>query len=564
MPSTLYRYILTEVTRIVAISAAVLVLVMAFAAAIKPLSEGMLGADTLLKFVVYMSPSMLQYALPFAAAMGATLVYIRMSQDNEIVACLASGLNHRQLVAPMAFLGAAVMALLLVLSGGVAPSLYRLAERTACGDIVSTMVRRLNQGQPFVQESDQGGMVLFANQAWVEPPPPEAFKNATGTLQPEYVVMMKGVAVGQLDKKRRVASDMTASSATAMLYRDTRSGDAMAAIRFENPQIMTGDPETDGKSQGGTAKAVDHIHLVLPNMVQDKVEFMSAAALWDLLPHPEHFDGVRRRMDKLAGAVAAEKFRNSVAAGLAKGVPLRGPLGGETFTVTSPVAVPKDGNNLDLAADAGGKVVVEHRSGAVLLRRWEGESGRMHFKQDSETDEPVVELKLTAVRVSDPAHGRVVSAKPEYAFDALAWPEPLLPDVGSLSLGEWLEQTEKGAQRAPALAAVRRDLINEKEVLWRKVIANANLRVASALMCLLLSVLGATMSLWRRTSLPLVVFFWCFLFAVVSIILINTGASTARGEGARFVGGLALVWVPIVGLAGFNLWILRRLGKPGA
>lgn len=559
MPKTLYLHILTEVARIVAVAAGALVLVMAFATAVKPLSEGMLGADTLIKFVIYMSPSMLQYALPFAAAMGGTLVYLRMSQDNEILACQASGFDCKSLVAPAAICGVVLMVLLLVLSGGIGPAFYRRAERTACGDILGTMVRKLNQRQPFVQENGGGGMALFANQARVEDVPPGAL---AGGVVPEYVVALSGVVVAQLDGHGGMGRNITAKGATAMLYHDALSGDALVSIRLTEPQLMSNGQSGGSAAYFGTAKAVDHIHLVLPNLVRDKVEFLSLTELWGVLAHPENFDGVRQKLGKLRDAVAAERFRRSVTAALPAGVPLRGPLGDERYTVSAPAAA-VDGGELVLSSTPGAKVAVEHRIGAALLRRWEGESGRMRFKRDDETGEPVAVLALRRVRVSDPRSPGVVSAKPEYEFDALAWPAPMLGDINGLSVDDWLDKTGAAAEQVPALAAARQDLILEKETLRRKVIAQANLRVSSAAMCLLLAVLGAAMSLWRRHSLPLVVFFWCFLIAVLSIIMVNTGYNIARGAGPRFGGGLVLIWLPVLIQAGINGWILRHLGKPG-
>ncbi len=560
VPKTLYRYILTETIRILAVSSVALVLVMAFATAIKPLTEGMLGADTLFKFVLFMSPSMLQYALPFAAAMGATLVYIRMSQDNEILACQASGLSGRRLAAPMFFLGMVLMVLLLVLSGSVAPALYRKAMQTARGDIVNALVRKLNQGQAFVDE--KSGVVLYANAASAE----DADPVIRGNLQAETVLQLTGVAVGRLDKKTgHLESDMTASAATAVLYRDVDTGDALVSMRLENPQLAQ--EPADGKEHHMRASAVDRISFELPNPVGDKVEFLSLGQLAELLRHPARFDDVRQSAAKLSQAAGTERFRRSVKASLSKGVPLRGPLGNETYTLSAPVSREKTGNLLLLSAAGKAKVVVEHRdgAGATLLRRWEAESGEMTFDLDRETGEPVAELKLGTVRVMDPRDGQVVTGKLEHVFDALVWPEPLLVNPTSIGVDQWLKTTESQAAKEPdsALAGARAELLHEKQVLHQRLISQFHIRLAAALVCLLLPILGAAMSLWRRGSLPLVVFFWCFLVAIVSIILINIGGNMAKTTPERFYMGVGLTWLPIVFQAGLLGWIFNRLQKPG-
>ena len=567
---TLHRHILAEVTRILLVSAAALVMMMAFATAIKPLTEGMLGADTLVKFVVYMCPSMLEYALPFAAAMGSTLVYMRMVQDNEILACQASGLSHKKLIAPVLLLGAGLMVLLLALSGWIAPALYRQAAQTAQGDVVHALVQKLNQGEAF--KDDEAGVAIFANEAHSEEPPPGL---ATGNpdLQAESVVSMAGVAVGKLDKQGKLESDVTASGAKAVLYRDLNSGDALVAIRLENPRLFDGASnggKDKNKAQMGRAKAVDRIRFVMPNPVHDKVEFLSIAELSRLLTHPEDFDSIREKRSELAKVVATERFRRSVVASLAAGVALRGPLGEETYTVSAPRSDMEQGGALGLVSSGDIPVEVTHRDapGSVPLRKWSAQGGRITFDLDRESGEPVAMVSLKNVRVSDPRNRGVVSAKSEYAFDALAWSGAPLEGARAPSVDQWLNDPSvaAAAQADPTgpIAKARTVLVEQKKLVRRKVIAQFHERGASAVACLLLAVLGAVMSLWRRGSMPLVVYFWCFLLAVVSIIIVSTGANIAKASQERFVGGLALLWVPIFLQAGLSFWILRRLRRPGA
>lgn len=532
---------------------------MAFATAIKPLTEGMLGADTLLKFVVYMCPSMLKYALPFAAAMGVTLVYMRMVQDNEMLACQASGISHRRLLAPVFLLGGALMVTLLVLSGWIAPALYRKAAQTAQGDVMHALVQKMNNGESFKFDGEGGSVMLFANKAASHDPP--AGLSTDPDLQAESVITLSGVAVGKLNEDGWIESEITASSATAVLYRDIHSGDGLVAIRLENTEV------SDAVSGAGRAKAVDGIRLPMRNPVGDKMEFFSVPQLAGLLTHPEYFDKVRKAREELSKVVAIERFRRSVAASLKSGVPLRGPLGGEFYTVSAPGFATAQNGILQLSADGAAKVVVEHKDGAAspMLRRWEAESGQISFRLDPESDEPVAVLSLKAVRVQDPRKKGVVSAKSEHTFDALAWPGALLADVQHMGAAQWLESTEKAAQEEPqgALAEARTNLFKQTKDLRRRVVAQFHERASNSAACLLLAVLGALMSLWRRGSMPLVVYFWCFMLAVASLITINTGANMARASQARFGAGLALLWLPILLQAVLAMVILRRLRRPG-
>ncbi|MHC4181408.1 MAG: hypothetical protein ACYSWU_28245, partial [Planctomycetota bacterium] len=72
MPWLLYRYLLGELLRVFALCAAVLVLVIAFGAAIKPLAgDDLIGPLQTAKYIMLAAVPMLQFALPFAAGFAA-------------------------------------------------------------------------------------------------------------------------------------------------------------------------------------------------------------------------------------------------------------------------------------------------------------------------------------------------------------------------------------------------------------------------------------------------------------------------------------------------------------
>ena len=78
-----------ELLRLVIVSASVLVTIVSFATAVKPLADGTLTAGQAMSFMALAAPPMLQYALPFAAGFAATLAYHRFASDNEANAAYA-------------------------------------------------------------------------------------------------------------------------------------------------------------------------------------------------------------------------------------------------------------------------------------------------------------------------------------------------------------------------------------------------------------------------------------------------------------------------------------------
>ena len=137
MPWTLYRYILKDLLKLLVISSLVLVLVISVAAAIKPLSGGLLGPGTMVKYVLYLAPTMLGFILPFSGAFASTLVFSRMANDNELLVCRAGGISYGMILLPVVFLGLVLTLTLFFLSNWVVPSFYRSAAFMLEKDIMS-------------------------------------------------------------------------------------------------------------------------------------------------------------------------------------------------------------------------------------------------------------------------------------------------------------------------------------------------------------------------------------------------------------------------------------------
>ena len=101
----LFRHIFLELVKVLVVTTSVLVTVIAFGAAIKPLSENLLGPLDLLRYILLATVPMLQFALPFSAAFAGVVVYHRLTIDNEIVAMAASGIPYRRVLMPAVALG---------------------------------------------------------------------------------------------------------------------------------------------------------------------------------------------------------------------------------------------------------------------------------------------------------------------------------------------------------------------------------------------------------------------------------------------------------------------------
>ena len=97
-PILVWKLLLSDLWRLLALSASALVVVIAFAAAVRPLATGQLGPLSAVKFMLLAVPPMLQFALPFAAGFAATLAYHRFASENEAIAASAGSERRRSMI----------------------------------------------------------------------------------------------------------------------------------------------------------------------------------------------------------------------------------------------------------------------------------------------------------------------------------------------------------------------------------------------------------------------------------------------------------------------------------
>ena len=127
MLRTLHGYVTRDLLRVMLLTLVALTLLMTVLAIIQPLRNVGLGGTQVLHLFIFTMPVMLSFTLPVATLFSATLVYGRFAQDNELLACRASGVSTLSLLRPALVLGAFVTMVSLTLSNVVAPSLSTMA-----------------------------------------------------------------------------------------------------------------------------------------------------------------------------------------------------------------------------------------------------------------------------------------------------------------------------------------------------------------------------------------------------------------------------------------------------
>ncbi|MEM8782029.1 MAG: LptF/LptG family permease [Planctomycetota bacterium] len=551
MAWTLYRHILGELLKVLVLTTVVLIALMSFAAAIKPLSEGLLPATAMGLFVLYTAPTMLGFALPFAGAFASTLVFSRMANDNEVLACCAGGISYGRVLAPVLALGLALTLALLMLSNTVVPGFNRAATGILKADVISVLVSQLNQRKPF---TGSDGRVVYADEARVFDPAdwPELARSATAA-EIEQIVELRGVTVGELGEDGLPVSDSTAERAEVWVYKWPGQPGSNLLLRLEN--VVRFDP---AEGLYGSVERTEFGPEALPDLLNDDIKFFSAAQLEQLQNEPERYDQVRRTMDELTNALATERLFQAIA-DRPEGSRFDAPIPGEYYVLRAPRA-PRRGEVLRFGAPPANPIVVEQYAA------FDDEPQLTFFArnafvgvQPSElTGQLVIDLELRDVLVQPGETRQAVIERRD-----LTWPEPIFAaetDVPGYEELRDLANSPVYASSIPVRRA-RNALSREFIELDRRIRAQRHLRAASATGCTLLLLLGAVLSIHLRSQLPLVVFFLTFVMAILSILLVNTGENMTSDVDQPLALGMGVLWSGNVALAVALGWMYCRVAR---
>ena len=112
---------------------------------------------------------MMAYSLPVAALFAATMVYGRLSADNELTACRAGGISHLGVAMPAFVLGGVVAGISLLFLCFVVPVYTLKVEKVVYSNLAKLIANRIER----THEIKFGDYNVFAQKAYLPPPDPK-------------------------------------------------------------------------------------------------------------------------------------------------------------------------------------------------------------------------------------------------------------------------------------------------------------------------------------------------------------------------------------------------------
>jgi lipopolysaccharide export LptBFGC system permease protein LptF len=535
---TLHWYIFRELLRIFMLTASALTTLMAFGGMFRPLTKHGVEVAQLMTIMMYLMPAMLAYAIPIAALFAAVLVYWRLSTDNELTACRASGISFVTIVMPALILGVAVASVDLVFVNYVVPKFLQRAERAVIADIGSIITTRVNRQEVIPFEN----YVIYADTA-VQSPSPE----------PDQVVIVLGGAAATWLKDGKPTLIVSARQAQATI-RTTSIPETAVELTINNLVDATAfDPQSFERYTGTVESLLGGRSLILPSMVKSKPKFLNLTKLREYNLDPSEFDPVKKELNHIAtrfryqavGALIYEMWRTQAAGGTK---PLVFKIPGnaigtlDELHIYAPFAALDADKQLFFAGDAAKAIEIRQYSNKKLLFTYTCHEAAFALATDELSNSGMTVSLQLRKSVTSLDHIRKLSGSPgdtkvlagivvPDAFRSVPLPAPM----------ELLSYARNGLSIPMREAAFKADVQIAK--LRHTIKSELHSRGSFSVSCLLLVLLGAALGILLRGKNPLAVFVVGFVPAIFLVLLITAGRQMAEGINVRNVTiGLSLIW----------------------
>lgn len=563
-PFTLWRFIALDLVRLVVVTSSVLVTIIAFAGAIKPLSDGSLQATDAARYILFAIPPMLAYALPFAGGFAATLVYHRIGTDLETIAAYAGGISHRVLLAPALAVALLCSAGLVALNEAIIPAFLRQMQVMVTVDVGRLLTNSVARGQSL--PLNDGKTMIIADSARLVTPEP-----GSGILSQVYMTRFAAVELAAGVPVREV----TANIGKMWILPDQNSpGEdhqrSVVYLRLENVVAAQ-----QGK---GLATSKDHIDLAFPgpDIFKDNVKFLSWREILMLRDHPERMNWVDRRRVDLANVLAERHavlgFQQQVASRGA--FSMRDDRGREVIISCGKMAWSDNQWRL-LPGTPGGEVEVRYTRTVTLGA--DANSGERLIPTVIAAAQATLSNDLGPERMARRTHFRLSleqalsheagiapsrgAARSNATLDDLTPAENPLENYLTLHPAQLVDDARVFTDKPepdPSVVGAANDCRGALIRLNNDILSKRNERMALAASCTVMILAGAVSALFLSRKQPLTVYLFTFFPALLTYITISGGQQITTRQGPI---GLVLMWSSVGLLLLYTLVVYLRLKK---
>jgi len=602
---TLHLFLARELAKVTLMSLVAFTLVMTVFAIIEPMRKQGLSSDQVISFLGYTLPMMLSLTLPIAALFAATIVYGRLSQDNEVLACRAGGIATLTLLEPALALGILVTAASLWLTNSVTPYLAQRAQLAVQGNIKAIVQYQLRK-QGYVRylgnilhadsvEETRDGLVLngvvlvIAKGPKDAGAPPPKDPNAPASKDPNAPAPKDPNASQISNLKSQIPEAasvhgvwdvmvVTADRADATFQEV--DGEAFVGIQMESPIVSR---STQFNIEREDSHPIDA--MPLKTDVRDDPGWYTWGDLVETLKYPARNAGIQQKLRTLWADVGHEKLVTEVIDAIQAGKPyeLQGPVG--RVEISAPFAEKRPLEaNLVAGVDSAGRrqPVVVRIIGPLEVRVLEADHCRLTVTRSplkNEKNASLASLDLDGdVRVRTGPAGPSVSRPASMSRPADApedWTRRGSAHVGDLemppSVTQYLSthvdpnqmlENITGISHDPVVIGRAQGIVGYDIASLRgHILAEMHGRLAYGLSCFLMVAMGSALGLVYRGGQLLSAFVLAMVPATIVIVMIVMGKQMLGNPKLPSIYGMSAVWGGIAALVAGNLGLYGYLAR---
>jgi len=537
MPWLLSRYILLDLLRIIGLTTAILVTVIAFGAAIKPLAnDRLLGAAQTAKYIALAIVPMLQFAMPFAAGFGATMSFYRMTADNEIQAMAASGISYRRMLVPVIALGVAMTILMIVLTQWVIPVFWTLIVQTLQTDVTKLFQVHIARGEPF----EIGRMQVYADDLVVQEKP-------QGDDGPDTRLILVKVAAADIDKSGTITTDVTAAQAIVDVYR--REGQTLLKMAMSDTVVLNAQTGQLVYSERFAPQRA----IAVPTALDESPKALTRKRMMELRENPDGYSAVSEAKELLAEAIRDVMLRRQIDSQLRDGGELKlvseNPGDGRREYAVRAARIEPAGR---FASRGDERIQIDLVQDGQPALRFSADTAQLVRAAGTSLDEPLFDLALgrhEVTNVKSPAGG--ANTRETLVIPNLRLAGQADEDWSSRSGAQLLRLAEPLGARQVAVRNWMDKYLAAVNKLHNEITARLLNRYALSITALLLLLLGSALAMQLRGTLPLTIYVLAFVPSIIDLILISAGEQLLRdgkmwGHAVMWSGNAVLVLMLIV------------------
>jgi len=563
MSRTLFWYIFKDLLRIFLMASGVLAGIMSFGGLLRPLTEHGLNMGQVMHMLTYFQFPMTAYSLPIAALFATTIVYGRLSADNEIVACRAAGISHLAMALPAFVLGLSIAILSLLLLSFVVPIFMLKAEKVIFSNVGQIITNEIERTHQLKLEQEGDSITVFAQAAKVMPPDPTRPNDQVVVLaSPMFVTYLPNPDKSP-DATRTPKDFYVAKQATCYINQNEQTDD-LSFVTVLDGGIKF--PRTVHGMEGGVDQSI--FAADSQSEVRENTKFMDVFRLKELLNDESSSRRVRRVLDSFIVGEQRDTFLKSISDQLAgedsqaRLIGTEDKQGIEYVISRGKAATAMEDNKLIVGAatpEITRPVHVFQEKDGNVLRTFEAQAIEISAIPDNEIGMLHVRIELNDVieRVGESMTPR---SKIPREFD-VPMPQSIrsLPQIRTAKF--YIRNTRLYGAQGKALD-------RERTFIWNGVRSELHFRASFAMSCLILVMVGCALGMMFRSGNFLSAFALSVVPALICIALIITGQHTCENVPKDLTNfhnpyelGRTLIWSGNVAVAVIAVGLLGRLQR---